>query len=212
MLVKRSGAALPLSRDHKPNAKDEQARISRKGGSVVFWGVWRVEGILAVSRAIGDRMLKQFVIAEPEFREHKVCLLDWSRGGGGLLAAGGGNGANALVTHPCPSSPPHTANTHTPPPHTQRTAEDAFVVMASDGLWDVLSNEEVAEIANSIGEPGEASKVLCETAMSRGSTDNICVLCIDIRRPPETGGAEASNGAGAGAGGAAAISSSSKTA
>ena len=30
--------------------KDEEQRIRKLGGSVVHWGRWRVEGILAVSR------------------------------------------------------------------------------------------------------------------------------------------------------------------
>eukprot|EP00960_Hanusia_phi_P018388 542250-Hanusia_phi.AAC.1 len=86
--------AVDLTEDHKPGRPDEQARIESAGGFVVELGVPRVMGYLAVSRAIGDAELKQFVIAEPEI--------------------------------------------HVKP----RDAAEMFVLLATDGLWDVMSSQE----------------------------------------------------------------------
>ncbi|MBA0814521.1 hypothetical protein Gohar_020348, partial [Gossypium harknessii] len=45
----------------------------RAGGYVDFChGVWRIQGSLAVSRAIGNKHLKQWVIAEPETKSLKI--------------------------------------------------------------------------------------------------------------------------------------------
>lgn len=46
----------------------EHQRIKDAGGFIGFNGVWRVAGILATSRALGDYPLKEkkFVIAEPD--------------------------------------------------------------------------------------------------------------------------------------------------
>lgn len=72
------GKAKPLSDDHKPTNKDETARILAAGGFVEFG---RVNGNLALSRAIGDFEFKQnfsldaekqIVTADPDIAEHKL--------------------------------------------------------------------------------------------------------------------------------------------
>ncbi|XVF23596.1 hypothetical protein REPUB_Repub13aG0052800 [Reevesia pubescens] len=68
-IISKAGKAIPLSEDHKPNRSDERKRIEN-AGEFVMWaeGTWRVGGVLAMSRAFGNRMLKQFVVAEPEIQ------------------------------------------------------------------------------------------------------------------------------------------------
>lgn len=61
------GNAIPLSFDHKPQSAREHKRIQEAGGFIAFKGVWRVSGILATSRALGDYPLKPYlVIADPD--------------------------------------------------------------------------------------------------------------------------------------------------
>ncbi|KAL3282069.1 hypothetical protein HHI36_005268 [Cryptolaemus montrouzieri] len=76
------GNAIPLSFDHKPQQMRERKRIKEAGGFVTFNGVWRVAGILATSRALGDYPLKdkKFVIADPdiltfELNDHKPLFV-----------------------------------------------------------------------------------------------------------------------------------------
>ena len=98
IVVRRDGSVVRLSRDHKPGMPDETKRITDLGGRVIYWGRWRVEGLLAVSRSVGDASLKPYVCAEPEVCEYDVGKDDW------------------------------------------------FLVLSSDGVWDVMDNEEAAHV------------------------------------------------------------------
>ena len=61
--------AMQLTLDHKPHLSDERSRIEALGGRVVFYDVPRVQGVLAMSRALGDLSLKPYVSAEPRVVE-----------------------------------------------------------------------------------------------------------------------------------------------
>lgn len=49
---------------HRPDREDEKQRIEKLGGLVIWFGTWRVNGSIAVSRSIGDVEHKPFVSAD----------------------------------------------------------------------------------------------------------------------------------------------------
>ncbi|CAB4302044.1 unnamed protein product [Prunus armeniaca] len=87
---------------------------------------------------------------------------------------------------------------------TKRTEEDEFLILASDGLWDVISNEVACKVVNKCldgrirrisihGEDhhhdhvrshstSEAAAVLADLAMARGSKDNISVIVVALSK------------------------------
>merc|ERR1711920_480041 len=64
------GVAHRLSKDHKATDPDEKKRIEQEGGFVSRCD--RVNGLLAVSRAFGDHMLKPAVSAKPYYSSHEI--------------------------------------------------------------------------------------------------------------------------------------------
>lgn len=72
--VYRSGGAEPeqLSFAHKPDEPGEKRRIEALGGFVAGHDCARLNGVLAVSRGIGDLSLKQWVSPDPEIRRMRV--------------------------------------------------------------------------------------------------------------------------------------------
>jgi len=73
--------------------------------------------------------------------------------------------------------------------------DDTFV-LCSDGIWDVISRADLAEVAGAIGQPAlptpaAAAEQLVETAIDRGATDNVTVVVVRVTsdRPiPAAGG------------------------
>ncbi|XP_022252832.1 uncharacterized protein LOC106468763 isoform X2 [Limulus polyphemus] len=65
-IVVRQGIPLEIMSPHKPDREDERHRIENEGGCVLFIGTWRVNGTLAVSRALGDPEHKPCVSCEPD--------------------------------------------------------------------------------------------------------------------------------------------------
>jgi len=79
VLGQRRGQAIGMSEDHKPELIDEQKRIVKAGGFVLYD---RVNGELAMSRAMGDFQYKenkkfsvseQMVICIPDIAVHERC-------------------------------------------------------------------------------------------------------------------------------------------
>ncbi len=60
-----------------------------------------------------------------------------------------------------------------------------FIVLASDGLWDVMTNEEVMQQIDALAGAGLSmdciAKALVNNAQMKGSFDNITVIVLDIR-------------------------------
>lgn len=103
-------------------------------------GVWRVLGVLATSRALGDYPLKEgnIVIADPDVQVFDMDVV-----------------------------------------------KPKFMVLATDGVWDVFSNEEVVEfVAQSLDKPLHGAKELVQAAYNRGSSDNITAIVVDFDCSP----------------------------
>lgn len=76
------------------------------------------------------------------------------------------------------SPPPWVTSPH-PLPTTDAVT---WVVLGSDGLWDVMSNEDAAKMARKSTSPEVAARKLATEAYLRGSEDNISVLVCRVGR------------------------------
>uniref|UniRef100_A0A8C3WAR0 Protein phosphatase 1F n=1 Tax=Catagonus wagneri TaxID=51154 RepID=A0A8C3WAR0_9CETA len=66
VLLVQQGQAEKLMEPHRPERQDEKDRIEALGGFVSHVDCWRVNGTLAVSRAIGDVFQKPYVSGEAD--------------------------------------------------------------------------------------------------------------------------------------------------
>lgn len=65
-VLMRNGQAVSIMEPHSPEREDEKRRIEEMGGCVVWFGAWRVNGSLSVSRSIGDPEYKPYVSSDAD--------------------------------------------------------------------------------------------------------------------------------------------------
>lgn len=138
----KEGKAVPLSFDHKPNDTEEHSRIDRAGGYV---SMRRVDGDLAVSRALGDFQYKDRTDLPPE--EQKVTSKP------------------DLMVYP------------------RDYQKDEFIVVACDGIWDVVSNDDCIQMVRQIFEEGESDigkvcEEVLDLCLEKNSRDNMTSLIV----------------------------------
>ncbi|CAJ1063424.1 protein phosphatase 1E [Xyrichtys novacula] len=73
VILVRKGQVVELMKPHKPDREDEKQRIEALGGCVIWFGTWRVNGSLSVSRAIGDSEHKPYICGDAD---HSIFPLD----------------------------------------------------------------------------------------------------------------------------------------
>jgi len=162
-----SATAIPLTVDHTPADNFERERVEKAGGFIKSeGGTSRVGGLLAITRSIGDAHIAEFLVRTPHVTVFtRQELRNQCKPEGRIV------GDDSADDIPC------------------------FVVLASDGLWDVVSNEDAVNLVvhvlrqhdseNGISwEKGgafqEAAQRLTHEAYIRGSTDNIGVCVVAI--------------------------------
>ncbi|KAJ8674261.1 hypothetical protein QAD02_005523 [Eretmocerus hayati] len=144
----RSGNPIFSTRDHKPVLPSEKERIQKAGGNV---HIQRVNGLLAVSRALGDYEYKnvegrgpceQLVSPEPE-----IFVRD------------------------------------------RDDEHDEFLVLACDGIWDVMTNEDLCDFIHSrlliTDDLETVTNQVIDTCLYKGSRDNMSIVLITFPGAPK---------------------------
>ena len=72
ILIGRTGG-ISLTINHDASNITEMERIQSAGGHIIKVGnVWRVQGMIAVTRSIGDPQYKQYLISNPQIFNYKI--------------------------------------------------------------------------------------------------------------------------------------------
>lgn len=150
-----------LSKDHRVGEEEEKKRIESNGGKIIED---RIDGELMVTRAFGD-----FEFKEKEKNSSSKCE------NGGKNKSGG-----VVICEPFVSK--NEINLE---------VGNQFLVFASDGIWDVLTEEDIQLIVrdhcnsnNFNNNCNTISQKLCadilKTALEKGAWDNISLFVIRL--------------------------------
>jgi len=149
----RAGQAVAVTEDHTPERLDEKKRVERSGGLVLnVRGAWRI-----AAPANPNAMTKA------SRREYQGLAMTRSLG-------------DLYFKQPTMLSTPEPDVKVLP-----LTEKDLFVVLATDGIFTHLSNQEVVDLASRHwNDPEEASKNIVRTAFQKGSDDNLTAVVIQF--------------------------------
>jgi len=202
------GKAIPLSFDHKPDDEEEEKRVRNAGGYVTGG---RVEGDLAVSRGLGDFRFKQMSVVlnntqlYPDEEEDKAATAaataTFVNKPTDMATDDEGDSADESETNN-QSIPLNDSMLSKPlefPPGDQKVSpipdvttylrnheRDEYVVVACDGIWDVMSNQQcVAELDEIMYAEGErdlglVSEEILDACLRYGSKDNMTAIVIEL--------------------------------
>jgi protein phosphatase PTC1 len=134
-VLSRGGTAIRLTHDHKPTDETEKQRILDLKGFIDK--DQRVNGLIAVSRALGDHHMKgpgkDFILGDPYFQ---------------LL---------------------------------ELTPEDDYLILACDGVWDVIEDQAAVDMIRSSSENASSkAKLLVTQSIKSGSQDNCSVIVVQL--------------------------------
>ncbi|KAF4319647.1 hypothetical protein BBO99_00006026 [Phytophthora kernoviae] len=173
-VLSRNGKAVRLSNDHKPSRQDEAQRIRETGGFVIHG---RIMGELAVSRAFGDAPFKTFDLPEPP--KENVDSKPRSEYDSQELPVN----PNEILKGPLVIPTPEITIT-------ELSNDDEFVLLASDGLYDVLKDQEAVDFMRQkiaqLGDVQRAVEAIVEYAIfHQRSTDNVTAVVVMFKEPKD---------------------------
>ncbi|KAK6013758.1 protein phosphatase 2C [Ostertagia ostertagi] len=155
--------------DHKPYHDKERERIVGAGGSVM---IQRINGSLAVSRALGDFEYKNVPGLEPNKQlvspEPDVALGDFEyKNVPGLEP-------NKQLVSPEPDV--YVLE--------RQKDKDEFLVVACDGIYDVMENEELCRFVESRLHVCDDLNQVLDACLSKGSRDNMTMIVVCFEAAP----------------------------
>mmetsp|Transcript_13162 Transcript_13162/g.24280 ORF Transcript_13162/g.24280 Transcript_13162/m.24280 type:complete len:460 (+) Transcript_13162:61-1440(+) len=162
-------AAKRLSDDHKPGRADERSRIAANGGVVDMQGVWRV--FTPGPANFGGRSM--------------IWGLAVSRAFGDILMKEPHRYGCSAATGELVTAVPEIHTYELDP------AEDRFLIMACDGVWDVLGDEEAVSICSEHRSVDSAAHALIRRSFEIGSDDNLTALVVAWHSAEDTQPSEA---------------------
>ena len=174
-VLSRSGKAQRLSEDHKPTRPDELERIKEAGGWVVKN---RLHGVLAVSRAFGDV-------------DHKVMKALWGdadpNAPQNLHGDGSAGEKKSEAEHKEEQEEKGDPLIAEPEiMHEPIKEGDEFVVLACDGVWDVMTSDQVVCFVRHAllrhGDPEVAARELVKKAIELCTVDNVSVIVVCLQQ------------------------------